>query len=67
MTVAAGTAPRPSNNLQLRAWLTPEDNRTKATSGPTMRPSACMEKTIPTSRPRSRRFEYSLINTAETG
>ncbi len=29
----------------------PEDNNISATSGPTMRPSACMEKTNPTSRP----------------
>ena len=67
MTVAAGIAPRPSNNLQLRAWATPEDNRTKATSGPTISPSACIEKTMPTRRPRSRRLEYSLMSTAETG
>ena len=45
----------------------PEDSSKSATSGPTMRPSACMEKTRPTSRPRSWRLEYSLMNTADTG
>ena len=45
----------------------PDDSSTSATSGPTMRPSACIEKTRPTRRPRSWRFEYSLMNTAETG
>ena len=36
-------------------------------SGPTMRPRAWVENTIPTSLPRSLRLAYSLISTALTG
>ena len=53
--------------LQATSWLIPDVSRRRPTSGPTMRPSACMEKTIPTMRPRSLRLEYSLMRTAETG
>ena len=52
---------------QAVSWLMPDVRRSRPTSGPTMRPTACMEKTIPTMRPRSLRFEYSLIMTADTG
>ena len=36
-------------------------------SGPTIRPRAWVENTIPTSRPRFSRLAYSLISTALTG
>ena len=66
-TAAAGTAPRPSRIRQVRLPLRPEESSTKATSGPTIRPRACIENTSPTRRPRSLRLAYSLISTAETG
>ena len=67
MTPAAGMAPNPSKSRQAMLWLMPEERSNRPTSGPTISPSACMENTMPTSRPRSFRFEYSLISTAETG
>ncbi len=67
MTPAAGIAPKPSMSRHAMLWLIPDERSTRPTSGPTISPRACMENTMPTSRPRSFRFEYSLISTAETG
>ena len=50
---AAGIAPRPSMSRQVSSWLIPEESNTSPTSGPTIRPRACMENTMPTRRPRS--------------
>jgi hypothetical protein len=67
MTPAAGIAPNPSSKRHEMLLLSPDDNRIKPTRGPTISPSACIEKTSPTRRPRSFRYEYSLIKTADTG
>ena len=45
----------------------PPPSRASAISGPTIRPSAWVENTIPTSLPAVLRLAYSLISTALTG